>query len=387
MSQQERRQYNRKTLNPLPYINLPSDNGGIVLDVSEQGLRFRAIGPVEPSGPIDFSFTARSTLVAGMGELVWFDQANKTGGLRFTELPYKALEQIRKWPHDSNLQLGIGQDFTLHMPAPGESPAPRPNDRGAYASLKSKVASQFDKVLPDSFGTKLRENLPPVLENALSGWNSLSRENYFQKHKSRIFQASFAIFLGIVISTAVHVRHREAGDLLIKLGTRLSGGAATAATPAPSVTSAAPPVDDGSASTSKVDSPAAETVPQAASADAGKIAQEPPAATPTPQARENVARTSKPGARGTELVVQVAALTEEAEARKLTDTLRQENFQAFVGTLSADSYYRVMMGPYPDEASARTVLGKLKKAGFNSFIRREPIAIADRLGSQRLSTP
>jgi len=181
MLQQERRQYSRKTLNPLPYINLPSENGGIVLDVSEQGLRFRAIGPVEPSGQILFSFSARSTLVAGTGELVWFDQASKTGGLRFTELPYQALEQIRKWPHDSNLRMGIGQDLTLHIPAPDESPSSRATQRGAYASLKSKVASEFDRLLPDSFGSKVRENLPPILGNALTGLSSLTPEGYFQK--------------------------------------------------------------------------------------------------------------------------------------------------------------------------------------------------------------
>jgi cell division septation protein DedD len=83
--------------------------------------------------------------------------------------------------------------------------------------------------------------------------------------------------------------------------------------------------------------------------------------------------------------VQVAALTEEVEARKLSDRLRQENFQAFVGTLPADSYYRVMLGPYADQESARIVLGKLKRAGFSSFIRRE--SVSERLGSQSMATP
>jgi cell division septation protein DedD len=77
--------------------------------------------------------------------------------------------------------------------------------------------------------------------------------------------------------------------------------------------------------------------------------------------------------------VQVAALKEEVDARELTSRLRHENFQAFVGTLPVDSLYRVMLGPYADAASARIVIGKLKRAGFNSFIRRE--SGAERLGS------
>jgi hypothetical protein len=380
MSQQERRQYSRKTLNPLPYINLPSDNGGIVLDVSEQGLRFRATGPMEQSGPILFSFTAHSTLVAGIGELVWIDQAKKTGGLRFTELPYNALMQIRKWPHDSNLRLGIGKDLTLDIPAPDEFPSSRTNEHGAFASLKSKVASEFDRLLPDSFGTKVRESLPPMLGNALTGLNSLSQEAYFQKHKRWLFKTSFALFLGIMISTVVYVRHREAGELLIRMGTRLSGGATTVA-PASTVASQAPRVDDDPAHQSNVDSPAAQAVPQPVGADTGKIPNEISAVTLTPQPTEATTRPPRPEVAGTELVVQVAALTEEVEARKLSDRLRQENFQAFVGTLPVDSFYRVMLGPYPNAASARIVLGKLKKAGFNSFIRRESVAVAERLGS------
>jgi cell division septation protein DedD len=378
MMQQERRQYSRKTLNPLPYINLPSDNGGIVLEVSEQGLRFRAIAPIEQSGPIPFSFTSRSNLVAGMGELVWFDQANKTGGLRFTELPYNALEQIRKWPQNSNLRPGISKDLTLHIPASDESPSSSTNERGIRAAFTSKVASVLDWFLPESYGSKVRESWLPALGNALAKLHARSPEAYFQKHDRWLFKTTYALFLGIVISTMVYVRHREAGELLIRLGVRLSGGVNTL-TPASTVALQDPRADDGSAYKSKAEGPVAQAAPQSVSEATGKTAEEISAGMPRQQAQETPARLPKAEAPGKKLIVQVAALTEEVDARELTSRLRHENFQAFVGTLPVDSFYRVMLGPFADQASARIVLGKLKKAGYNSFIRRE--SVAERLGS------
>jgi sporulation related protein len=378
MTQHERRQYSRKTLNPLPYINLRSDNGGIVLDVSEQGLRFRAIAPVERSGPIPFSFTSHSNLVAGIGELVWFDQATKTGGLRYTQLPYSALEQIRKLPHNTNLRPEISNDLTLHIPAPDESSYSSTNRSSKLAALTSKLASGLDRLLPESFGLKVRESWLPVLGNALAKLRARGPETYFRKHNRWQLKTTYALFLGIVISTLVYVDHRQAGELLLRLGTKLSGEVNTL-TPASTVASQGPRVDDVSAYKSKVDDPVAQAVPQSVNSATGKTANEISAGTTAPQAQQTPVRLPKPEARRTELVVQVAALKEEGDARELTDRLRHQNFQAFVGTLPVDSFYRVMLGPYADEASARIVLGKLKKAGFDSFIRRE--SVAERLGS------
>ncbi len=378
MTPNERRHYSRKTLNPLPYINLPFDNGGIVLDVSEQGLRFRAIAPIKQSGPIPFSFTSRSNLVAGIGELVWFDQAKKTGGLRFTQLPYSALEQIRKWPQNTNLRPGISKDLTLHIPAPDEILASNTNRRGSRATLASKIVSELDRLLPESFVSKVRESWLPVLRNAWAELRARSPEAYFQKHNRWVLKASYALLLGIVVSTLVYVDHRQAGELLIRLGTSLSGGANTLS-PASTLPSQGPSVDDGSAYISKVEGPVTQAIPQSVSSATGKTAKEISTGTPAPQAQQTPVRLPKPEARRKELVVQVAALKEEGDARELSDRLRQKNFQAFVGTLPVDSFYRVMLGPYADEASARIVLGKLKRAGFDSFIRRE--SVAERLGS------
>ena len=60
MMPQERRLSIRKTPDHLAYLSLPSDNGGIVIDVSEGGLGFHAIAPVEADGPIHFRFAIDS---------------------------------------------------------------------------------------------------------------------------------------------------------------------------------------------------------------------------------------------------------------------------------------------------------------------------------------
>jgi hypothetical protein len=378
MIEQSRRQYTRKTLNPLPYISFPSGNGGLVLDISEQGLCFRAIAPLEKSGPIPFSFKSNSNLITGTGELVWFDHTKKTGGLRFTQLPYEALEQIRKWPENSNLRPDISKDLTLHIPAP-EGPRPAfANLKRTLAAFGAEIVTVFDELVPESFQSKVRNSWLSVARPALAKLRVLASSSHSQKDDRWLYRSAYALLLAIVVSTLVYARHRQAGELLIRLGTKLAGEVTTvtaASTPSPP----GPGVNPGATDGPKLGAPIAQAVPQPASAVTATIAPEISAGTDVPQPREIAARVPKPKAPAGKLVVQVAAVKAEADARELTNTLRRENFEAFVGTLPVDSLYRVMLGPYADEASARTVLDKLKKAGFNSFIRRD--SGAERLGS------
>jgi PilZ domain-containing protein len=99
----ERRLSTRKTPEHLAYISLPSNNGGIVIDVSEGGLCFHAIAPVEADGPIHFRFAIDSEeKIRAVGELAWRDETGKSGGLRFTELPEEIRKRIRIWAGQSN---------------------------------------------------------------------------------------------------------------------------------------------------------------------------------------------------------------------------------------------------------------------------------------------
>jgi TPR repeat protein len=117
VSGSERRRSPRTVLADLAYIHLEPDSGAIVLNISEEGLGFHAVAPVNQSGVIRFWFSMRpDERVQASGEVVWTDESKKTGGLRFTSLSEGAREQIQKW---------MGQGAATSTPSAAKSPAPQ----------------------------------------------------------------------------------------------------------------------------------------------------------------------------------------------------------------------------------------------------------------------
>jgi DedD protein len=70
------------------------------------------------------------------------------------------------------------------------------------------------------------------------------------------------------------------------------------------------------------------------------------------------------------LVLQVAAVTHESDALAMADLLQQKKFPSFVVTPTSDAFYRVQVGPYPDQKSADAALSALDHAGFKAIIKR-----------------
>ncbi len=70
------------------------------------------------------------------------------------------------------------------------------------------------------------------------------------------------------------------------------------------------------------------------------------------------------------VVLQIAALTHESDALAMADVLQQKHFPSFVVTPSTDNFYRVQVGPYPDEHAAESAKAALDHAGFIAIIKR-----------------
>ena len=81
----ERRQKPRQAVDRVAFIQLADGNSGTILDVSETGLRFRAVAPIAANGPVEFWYSMNlSDRVEAKGEVVWRDATRKEGGLCFT---------------------------------------------------------------------------------------------------------------------------------------------------------------------------------------------------------------------------------------------------------------------------------------------------------------
>jgi PilZ domain len=87
----------RKRTQQLVYLELGRDNGGVMLNLTEQGCGFQAITAVN-LGETTFAFQiSGGRRISGDGVVVWKDQGGVTGGLKFTNLSLEARKQIRQW--------------------------------------------------------------------------------------------------------------------------------------------------------------------------------------------------------------------------------------------------------------------------------------------------
>jgi len=69
--------------------------------------------------------------------------------------------------------------------------------------------------------------------------------------------------------------------------------------------------------------------------------------------------------------VQVAALTKQADAMIVAQSLQRKKFPAYVvSPQKGDKYYRVQVGPYPNQKAADSARKSIESAGFKAIVKR-----------------
>jgi cell division protein FtsN len=382
----ERRQDTRTTVIRLAYINLESNNGAIVLNVSNGGLCFHSVDPVRRSETIRFWFLDHNHRIEADGRLAWMDETNKTGGLQFTTLPAEARAQIRDWISQPAAPRTVGGGPVQPHSSPSELPtlsASHVNRNPARAnSVPRKVSSANSK-----------ERAP------LSGFSG---------------GLVFGILISALIAGAflLHAYRREFGQSLIRWGERL--GARYEAPTAPSAISSPAPIvtplqekDPAESLTklarpqqAKIEQPLLASVTRAATtiaanatapAAAPTIPSQPPTTSPpiasngpsvshlpektatvselggtsTASAHAEAPRAAIAASSGTKFL-EVGKFRDAIWANKTTDKLNQLGFHPTVihrGHLWMNSY-QVLVGPYDSATEAESAHANLVSRGF-----------------------
>src|ERR1700730_722712 len=148
VSHTERRKSQRTPIRRLAYVNLePYDNGGVITDISRDGLRFHMVNPVEQGGLVRLSILLGGNQIQAVGELIWIDATRKIGGVRFTLLPDAAADHILNWAQALNsadaLNSGVSpRNGAIHdRSIPNEDPNQASPEREAAAIPDNASAS------------------------------------------------------------------------------------------------------------------------------------------------------------------------------------------------------------------------------------------------------
>jgi hypothetical protein len=215
----DRRRTPRTNLAGLAYISFDPGNGGIVLNISEDGLCFHSVASVRLGSALPFSLSANGERIEAVGLLTWTDEHRKTGGLRFNDLAPDTRRQIRTLIEQSSRPLSGEKDLAVPVSGSQRSSERLPNRAPAATP-----------VVADPISPRVRAPLR---------WGDFSRG------------MAAGVLIAILVATgfSLDARRRQIGSFLIRLGERLevtpqrAPAPEVASTQAPSApSSAAPPI-------------------------------------------------------------------------------------------------------------------------------------------------
>ncbi|MHB8485303.1 MAG: PilZ domain-containing protein [Candidatus Acidiferrales bacterium] len=94
----ERRQHERQKLFSPEYFDMGAENGGMIVDISEDGLGFQAVGRVEKGAELEVSFSLSAGYrISARARIAWVGPKGNSGGTTFTRLPADSRSIIREW--------------------------------------------------------------------------------------------------------------------------------------------------------------------------------------------------------------------------------------------------------------------------------------------------
>jgi hypothetical protein len=321
MPAEERRRNPRVKLNELAYINLDSGNGGIVLDVSRGGFGLQLAVPLKDWNTIRFRLSLASIDgVEATGEVAWKKETMKRVGLRVTQMPVEIRKQVQTWlgsqpqalsersaapapaatsakaSATNEMEWGFADRGDLELRADRRISNERSNllsaekieavpspGRSFYTSPKS--ISETGGLTTGPAESEAERSSPayrPLSIFSLSETIEESADPVSSRHPLTYAAFILTVVLGVCLGVLGYVHKRGTGELLIRLGERISGE------------SRSDPIEPTSPSVARVDAGSLPdgdmTADQTETHDipSGAVSKAPPTAAQEPGRRDSV---------------------------------------------------------------------------------------------------
>jgi len=153
----ERRRHVRQRLRPLAYLDIGADNGGIILDLSDEGMGIQTVAPLNDQKEVDLRIrlTHPQAHLESAAEIIWLSPGHQQAGVRFLGMSSEARVQIHEWIRAQLSPSGPWQKSASRIEAVGDSPR---KQEAAQATRKDKWLSLMDEL----------EGRQPLVENPQS---------------------------------------------------------------------------------------------------------------------------------------------------------------------------------------------------------------------------
>jgi periplasmic protein TonB len=160
----DRRHYSRQ-ITALNYIKLDEGNGGILLNVSEDGLAFTAAEPLsgEFVPRLRFQLADKTEWIEASGRIVWLNDSKKGAGVQFVEISDAHRQQIRQWI-ESKMPLSEGQEaIGISHRIRGEAevmPFPAPHYDAHKIEAQYEIPESLRKMFPSESALEVEASHP-----------------------------------------------------------------------------------------------------------------------------------------------------------------------------------------------------------------------------------
>jgi periplasmic protein TonB len=109
----ERRLQVRQPVSALAYLDIGGDNGGIVLNLSEEGMELQAVGTLDRQTEVNLriQLPGSQARIETAAQVMWLSETNRQAGVRFVSMPSQVRAQIREWIRTQGLPAEPSEVF------------------------------------------------------------------------------------------------------------------------------------------------------------------------------------------------------------------------------------------------------------------------------------